>query len=304
MTRSSSPSLHHRYPYGRASSAATEWITQQFTSPAFAHNLFRSIFTHLWENRCVSMITRTYCAQWSLIMPSGLIRDRVWLQSHITAAWVDALLIIWEVFCNNLLQTLRRTQTWCRSRLGFSRLRENFLPAPLFLFLDVCQWDRPSLGNYPPFTFSIMFTFAAFCYMLSLVLCVSLIFFAIWHVSISHLVYFWDFSPICLAYDEQRIAPSSRMYSCIGRSGDASVIFVRNSATQVWAPNTTSSQMYIFNCQSDIAASFLYFPQHDRCAPVCPTLSSIHTSTFLQFCRASFYLATLCLVFFCCLLLT
>ena len=30
-----------------------------------------------------------------------------------------------------------------------------------------------------------MFTFAAFCYMLSLVLCVSLIFFAIWHVSTS-----------------------------------------------------------------------------------------------------------------------
>ncbi len=35
-----------------------------------------------------------------------------------------------------------------------------------------------------------MFTFAAFCYMLSLVLCVSLIFFAIWHVSTSDLVYF------------------------------------------------------------------------------------------------------------------
>lgn len=29
-----------------------------------------------------------------------------------------------------------------------------------------------------------MFTFAAFCYMLSLVLCASLIFFAIWHVSV------------------------------------------------------------------------------------------------------------------------
>lgn len=40
------------------------------------------------------------------------------------------------------------------------------------------------LGDYPPFPRSIMFTFAAFCYMLSLVLCVSLIFFAIWHVSI------------------------------------------------------------------------------------------------------------------------
>jgi len=34
-----------------------------------------------------------------------------------------------------------------------------------------------------------MFTFAAFCYMLSLVLCVSLIFFAIWHVSTSECVY-------------------------------------------------------------------------------------------------------------------
>uniref|UniRef100_A0A1A8MEA8 Cornichon homolog 3 n=1 Tax=Nothobranchius pienaari TaxID=704102 RepID=A0A1A8MEA8_9TELE len=29
----------------------------------------------------------------------------------------------------------------------------------------------------------MMFTFAAFCYMLSLVLCVSLIFFAIWHIT-------------------------------------------------------------------------------------------------------------------------
>uniref|UniRef100_A0A8C2X9M2 Cornichon family AMPA receptor auxiliary protein 3 n=1 Tax=Cyclopterus lumpus TaxID=8103 RepID=A0A8C2X9M2_CYCLU len=35
----------------------------------------------------------------------------------------------------------------------------------------------------------IMFTFAAFCYMLSLVLCVSLIFFAIWHVSTSECFY-------------------------------------------------------------------------------------------------------------------
>ncbi|KAG5276521.1 hypothetical protein AALO_G00106600 [Alosa alosa] len=29
----------------------------------------------------------------------------------------------------------------------------------------------------------MMFTFAAFCYMLSLVLCASLIFFAIWHIT-------------------------------------------------------------------------------------------------------------------------
>uniref|UniRef100_A0A672G7E4 Cornichon family AMPA receptor auxiliary protein 3 n=1 Tax=Salarias fasciatus TaxID=181472 RepID=A0A672G7E4_SALFA len=36
-----------------------------------------------------------------------------------------------------------------------------------------------------------MFTFAAFCYMLSLVLCVSLIFFAIWHVSTSALYLFF-----------------------------------------------------------------------------------------------------------------
>uniref|UniRef100_A0A3Q2GLB7 Cornichon family AMPA receptor auxiliary protein 3 n=1 Tax=Cyprinodon variegatus TaxID=28743 RepID=A0A3Q2GLB7_CYPVA len=34
-----------------------------------------------------------------------------------------------------------------------------------------------------PISPSIMFTFAAFCYMLSLVLCVSLIFFAIWHIT-------------------------------------------------------------------------------------------------------------------------
>lgn len=30
---------------------------------------------------------------------------------------------------------------------------------------------------------AMAFTFAAFCYMLSLVLCAALIFFAIWHVS-------------------------------------------------------------------------------------------------------------------------
>ncbi|KAI3364036.1 hypothetical protein L3Q82_010865, partial [Scortum barcoo] len=45
-----------------------------------------------------------------------------------------------------------------------------------------------------------MFTFAAFCYMLSLVLCVSLIFFAIWHSekcpSISLIIYS---SPPCLS---------------------------------------------------------------------------------------------------------
>ncbi|XP_055362376.1 protein cornichon homolog 3 isoform X2 [Betta splendens] len=36
------------------------------------------------------------------------------------------------------------------------------------------------LSTFPLLT---MFTFAAFCYMLSLVLCVSLIFFAIWHIT-------------------------------------------------------------------------------------------------------------------------
>lgn len=46
------------------------------------------------------------------------------------------------------------------------------------------------LGDYPPFPRLIMFTFAAFCYMLSLVLCVSLIFFAIWHVSIFKSAFF------------------------------------------------------------------------------------------------------------------
>uniref|UniRef100_A0AAQ4P9M5 Cornichon family AMPA receptor auxiliary protein 3 n=1 Tax=Gasterosteus aculeatus aculeatus TaxID=481459 RepID=A0AAQ4P9M5_GASAC len=59
---------------------------------------------------------------------------------------------------------------------------------PCFLFwllasLDVCQRDRASSRNYPQFPLSMMFTFAAFCYMLSLVLCVSLIFFAIWHIT-------------------------------------------------------------------------------------------------------------------------
>lgn len=98
-------------------------------------------------------------------------------------------------FCNNLLQTLRRAKSRCRSRLGSSWHRENFLPGaslcPL-LFLDVCQWDRAPLGNSPSFPFSNMFTFAAFCYMLSLVLCVSLIFFAIWHVSSTCDLGFWS----------------------------------------------------------------------------------------------------------------
>lgn len=90
-----------------------------------------------------------------------------------------------EVPCNNLLQTPRRAKPWCRCRRGFSWHRENFVSFPSYFVLDVCQRDRASLGNYPSFPFSIMFTFAAFCYMLSLVLCVSLIFFAIWHVSTS-----------------------------------------------------------------------------------------------------------------------
>lgn len=45
------------------------------------------------------------------------------------------------------------------------------------MFGFVLVWDFSSI---PP---SMMFTFAAFCYMLSLVLCVSLIFFAIWHIT-------------------------------------------------------------------------------------------------------------------------
>lgn len=60
-------------------------------------------------------------------------------------------------------------------------------PLPLFCFR--CLAARSCfLGKLSTFPFSIMFTFAAFCYMLSLVLCVSLIFFAIWHVSTLHWV--------------------------------------------------------------------------------------------------------------------
>lgn len=36
---------------------------------------------------------------------------------------------------------------------------------------------------WDPGSSAMAFTFAAFCYMLSLVLCAALIFFAIWHVS-------------------------------------------------------------------------------------------------------------------------
>lgn len=55
---------------------------------------------------------------------------------------------------------------------------------PLLFSFRCLSTGSSFLGDYPPFPRSIMFTFAAFCYMLSLVLCVSLIFFAIWHVSI------------------------------------------------------------------------------------------------------------------------
>lgn len=70
-----------------------------------------------------------------------------------------------------------RAKSWCR--ICSSWRPENFALG----VLDVCQ--RHLGGNSPHFSWSIMFTFAAFCYMLSLVLCVSLIFFAIWHVSTS-----------------------------------------------------------------------------------------------------------------------
>lgn len=69
-------------------------------------------------------------------------------------------------------------------------------PLPLFCFRCLAAGSC-FLGKLSTFPFSIMFTFAAFCYMLSLVLCVSLIFFAIWHVSTLHWVsldvffFFW-----------------------------------------------------------------------------------------------------------------
>lgn len=189
-----------QHRHSRAPSAAAEWITYRFTSPpdGFAHNRLLLVSTHLREDRCLSMITwspQQHCGHWSPIMPSALIWDQLWLQRHITAAGWTHGGSSGEVFCNNLLQTLWGAKSWCRYRIGFSWHRENFLPdSPLFppLFvLDVCQRDRASLGNYPPFPLSIMFTFAAFCYMLSLVLCVSLIFFAIWHVSTLKCVFFF-----------------------------------------------------------------------------------------------------------------
>ncbi|CAL8312331.1 unnamed protein product [Boreogadus saida] len=45
----------------------------------------------------------------------------------------------------------------------------------------MCLVGAALVGSQPSFALSTMFTFAAFCYMLSLVLCASLIFFAIWH---------------------------------------------------------------------------------------------------------------------------
>uniref|UniRef100_A0A8C5A992 Uncharacterized protein n=1 Tax=Gadus morhua TaxID=8049 RepID=A0A8C5A992_GADMO len=47
----------------------------------------------------------------------------------------------------------------------------------------MCLVGAALVGSQPSFALSTMFTFAAFCYMLSLVLCASLIFFAIWHIT-------------------------------------------------------------------------------------------------------------------------
>ncbi|CAL8395425.1 unnamed protein product [Arctogadus glacialis] len=49
----------------------------------------------------------------------------------------------------------------------------------------MCLVGAALVGSQPSFALSTMFTFAAFCYMLSLVLCASLIFFAIWHPTVT-----------------------------------------------------------------------------------------------------------------------
>uniref|UniRef100_A0A673K225 Protein cornichon homolog 3-like n=1 Tax=Sinocyclocheilus rhinocerous TaxID=307959 RepID=A0A673K225_9TELE len=59
-----------------------------------------------------------------------------------------------------------------------------------------------------------MFTFAAFCYMLSLVLCASLIFFAIWHVSVC------IFDVLCeniLLQDDQSLLRNIERICCLLR---------------------------------------------------------------------------------------
>ncbi len=61
------------------------------------------------------------------------------------------------------------------------------LACPVTACINSVQLGSSSVfspGDFPSSFLSIMFTFAAFCYMLSLVLCASLIFFAIWHVSV------------------------------------------------------------------------------------------------------------------------
>lgn len=190
-----------------------------------------------------------YIGHRSLITPNALICDQLLLQSHITAAgWTHC----WsgEDFCNNSLQKLWGAKSWCRYRSGFSWYRENFpsdspLSPPIFV-LDVYRRDRASLGNYPPFPLSIMFTFAAFCYMLSLVLCVSLIFFAIWHVSTFKSVYvvFRVFLDVCT---------SDAQVFC--------VIVLQNSHS--WA---FIHFKWIFFVLTSVFGR--YNPQRDRCAPV------------------------------------
>lgn len=94
-------------------------------------------------------------------------------------------------------------------------------PSPPFFLLflggaiDVFRWDRASVGNFPPSPPSIMFTFAAFCYMLSLVLCVSLIFFAIWHVSTSGFLLFPSKRSSLLIGGVRKRCPDSSPLQCI-----------------------------------------------------------------------------------------
>ena len=142
-----------QHRHSTAAPAAAEWITSTRTFSWMLFSSSSSFFFFCAEPPLVS-------SQWSLRKPARLVpalnrhRGRWPLATPSALIW-DQLLtseshhrLLAEIvffFCNNLLWGAK---SWCRYRIGFSRHRENFSSRlPPFLFLDVCQRDRASLGN-------------------------------------------------------------------------------------------------------------------------------------------------------------
>lgn len=101
-----------------------------------------------------------------------------------------------------------------------------------------------------------MFTFAAFCYMLSLVLCVSLIFFAIWHVSIFFL---------------NRFLSSPCVATCSWKQKDSGAIRVRNGARRLVALHIYTGLLHICGSAETFEQIFSSTQQVHTC-PWCSLL--------------------------------